>query len=80
MPAGDVPEGTTPDASVHALGSGKLATMWEEVSRMPSAQREAFLLREIRGLSYSQLAAELSLSAPSPGGKPGQPSCWLQAS
>jgi hypothetical protein len=39
--------------------------MWEEVSRMPSAQREAFLLREIRGLSYSQLAAELSLSAPS---------------
>ena len=32
---------------------------------MPSAQREAFLLREIRGLSYSQLAAELSLSTPS---------------
>jgi hypothetical protein len=47
---------------------------------MPSAQREAFLLREIRGLSYSQLAAELSLSAPSPGGEPGQPTCWLQAS
>src|SRR3954470_13346014 len=63
--AGDVPDGTTPDASVHALRSGELATMWEEVSRMPSAQREAFLLREIRGLSYSQLAAELSLSAPS---------------
>jgi RNA polymerase sigma factor (sigma-70 family) len=65
VPAGDVPDGTTPDASVHALRSGELATMWEEVSRMPSAQREAFLLREIRGLSYSQLAAELSLSAPS---------------
>jgi hypothetical protein len=32
---------------------------------MPPAQREAFLLREIRGLSYSQLAAELSLSTPS---------------
>ncbi len=32
---------------------------------MPSAQREAFLLREIRGLSYSQLAAELSLSTSS---------------
>jgi Sigma-70, region 4 len=47
---------------------------------MPSAQREAFLLREIRGLSYSQLAAELSLSAPSPDGEAGQPSCWLQAS
>jgi RNA polymerase sigma-70 factor (ECF subfamily) len=63
--AGDVPDGTTPDASVHALRATELATMWEEVSRMPSAQREAFLLREIRGLSYSQLAAELSLSAPS---------------
>jgi RNA polymerase sigma factor (sigma-70 family) len=65
VPAGDVPDGTTPDASVHALRAGELATMWEEVSRMPSAQREAFLLREIRGLSYSQLAAELSLSTPS---------------
>src|SRR5262249_16364559 len=29
------------------------------------AQREAFLLREIRGLSYGQLADELSLSPPS---------------
>jgi RNA polymerase sigma-70 factor (ECF subfamily) len=64
-PAGDVPDCTAADASVHALRAGELATMWEEVSRMPSAQREAFLLREIRGLSYSQLAAELSLSAPS---------------
>jgi RNA polymerase sigma factor (sigma-70 family) len=63
--AGDVADGTTPDASVHVLRAGELATMWEEVSRMPAAQREAFLLREIRGLSYSQLAAELSLSAPS---------------
>jgi RNA polymerase sigma-70 factor (ECF subfamily) len=64
-PAGEVADSTTPDASVHVLRAGELATMWEEVSRMPSAQREAFLLREIRGLSYSQLAAELSLSAPS---------------
>ncbi len=64
-PAAEVADATTPDASVHVLRAGELATMWEEVSRMPSAQREAFLLREIRGLSYSQLAAELSLSAPS---------------
>ena len=64
-PAGEVADGTTPDASVHVLRAGEIATMWEEVSRMPSAQREAFLLREIRGLSYSQLAAELSLSTSS---------------
>ncbi len=64
-PADEVADGTAPDASVHVFRAGELATMWEEVSRMPAAQREAFLLREIRGLSYSQLAAELSLSAPS---------------
>jgi DNA-binding CsgD family transcriptional regulator len=44
---------------------GELATVWDEVGRMPMAQREAFLLREIRGLSYGQLADELSLSSPS---------------
>jgi RNA polymerase sigma factor (sigma-70 family) len=64
-PAGEAADVTTPDASVHVLRAGEIATMWEEVSRMPSAQREAFLLREIRGLSYSQLAAELSLSTSS---------------
>ena len=65
MPTGEVADGSTPDASVHVLRAGELATIWEEVAQMPSAQREAFLLREIRGLSYSQLAAELSLSTPS---------------
>ena len=39
--------------------------MWDEVRQMPPAQRDAFLLREIRGLSYQQLAEELSLSPPS---------------
>jgi RNA polymerase sigma-70 factor (ECF subfamily) len=65
IPAPDPQEGATPDASVHALRAGELARMWDEVGRMPAAQREAFLLREIRGLSYGQLANELSLSAPS---------------
>jgi RNA polymerase sigma-70 factor (ECF subfamily) len=65
VPTGDVPDGSTPDASAQALRAGELATVWEEVGQMPRAQREAFLLREIRGLSYGQLAAELSLSTPS---------------
>jgi RNA polymerase sigma-70 factor, ECF subfamily len=65
VPASDAPDEATADASVHALREGELASMWEEVGRMPQAQREAFLLREIRGLSYRQLAAELSLSPPS---------------
>src|SRR4051794_8945400 len=65
LPTGDVPDATSPDAAVHVLRAGEIAEVWEEVGRMPPAQREAFLLREIRGLSYGQLAAELSLSPPS---------------
>ena len=65
LPAGDLPEGATPDASVHVLRAGDLATVWDEVGQMPAAQREAFLLREIRGLSYGQLAEELALSTSS---------------
>jgi RNA polymerase sigma-70 factor (ECF subfamily) len=65
VPSDDLADGATPDASLHVLRAGELATVWDEVGRMPMAQREAFLLREIRGLSYGQLADELSLSAPS---------------
>lgn len=65
MPVGAAPDGATADASVSVLRSNELARVWDEVRRMPPAQREAFLLREIRGLSYDQLAAELSLSTPS---------------
>ena len=64
-PTGDAPETATPDASVHVLRAGELASVWDEVGRMPATQREAFLLREIRGLSYGQVADELSLSRPS---------------
>ena len=65
VPTGDLPDAPTPDASAPVLRAGELAAVWDEVGRMPPAQREAFLLREIRGLSYVQLAAELSLSPPS---------------
>ena len=65
LPDSDPRDGAAPDASVHVLRAGELETVWDEVRRMPTAQREAFLLREIRGLSYGQLADELSLSTPS---------------
>src|SRR5690349_19562981 len=64
VPAGEAPDTATADASVHAQRAGELASVWEEVGRLPAAQREAFLLREIRGLSYAQLADQLSLSRP----------------
>ncbi len=50
---------------MHVLRAGQIATLWDEVERMPRAQRDAFVLREIRGLSYTQLADELALSAAS---------------
>jgi RNA polymerase sigma-70 factor, ECF subfamily len=65
LPVGEPPEQATADASTHALRSRELATVWDEVGRMPATQRQAFLLRELRGLSYGQLADELSLSTPS---------------
>jgi RNA polymerase sigma-70 factor (ECF subfamily) len=65
VPTGEAPDGATADASEHVLRAGELAGMWDEVGRMPAAQREAFLLREIRGLSYGQVADALSLSRPS---------------
>ncbi|HEY2309799.1 MAG TPA: RNA polymerase sigma factor [Gaiellaceae bacterium] len=65
VPTGDAPEAATADASVHVLRAGELARVWDEVGQMPPTQREAFLLREIRGLSYGQVADELSLSGPS---------------
>jgi RNA polymerase sigma-70 factor, ECF subfamily len=65
VPAGDVPDGAGPDASVHVLRAGEIATVWDEVGQMPATQREAFLLREVRGYSYGQLADELALSPPS---------------
>jgi RNA polymerase sigma-70 factor (ECF subfamily) len=65
VPAADPPEGAAVDASVHVLRAGDMASVWDELGHLPEAQREVFLLREIRGLSYGQLADELSLSPPS---------------
>lgn len=65
VPSAECPDGATADASAHVMRAGELAVVWDEVGQMPPAQRDAFLLREIRGLSYGQLAEELSLSPPS---------------
>ena len=53
-----------PDASAQALRNADVAELWTAISELPRAQREALLLREIRGLSYDQLGQELSLSPP----------------
>ena len=52
------------DTAADAIRNAELAELWTAIAELPQSQREALLLREIRGLSYVQLAEELSLSAP----------------
>jgi RNA polymerase sigma-70 factor (ECF subfamily) len=58
-------EGPSADTAVSAAQMSDVASLWAEVARLPPLQREAFLLREVRGLSYEQLATELEMSRPS---------------
>ena len=60
----------TPDGSAdrvarpldEAIQRAELETLWQALADLPRPQRDAFLLREIRGLSYDQLAEHLALS------------------
>jgi DNA-binding CsgD family transcriptional regulator len=40
----------------------ELAAVWAGIAQLPARQRDALLLREIRGLSYDQLAERLAIS------------------
>src|SRR5262249_57485713 len=55
---------TAPDASAEAIRNFEIVALWTAIAELPPAQREALLLREIRGLSYVQLGQELSLTPP----------------
>src|SRR5258708_2723342 len=61
-------DGTAPDeiadpvdAAVRSLDTHAL---WRAISDLPRRQREAFLLRELGGLSYDELAIALGVSVP----------------
>lgn len=53
------------DPSVLALKRAEVAAVWEAIGELPPTQREALLLREVRGLSYDELADDLQLTRPS---------------
>jgi len=53
------------DLAADALRRAELTVMWTAIAELPSMQRDAFLLREIRGLSYGQLEQQLARSGPS---------------
>jgi RNA polymerase sigma factor (sigma-70 family) len=52
----------TTDPSASAMQRAELEALWDEIARLPQAQRDALLLREICGLSYRQLAVELDVT------------------
>lgn len=53
------------DPSISAHRHGELARIWRAIEGLPETQRHALLLRELRGLTYDELAADLQLSGPS---------------
>ena len=50
------------DPATSAIQRADLEALWDEIARLPRAQRDALLLREICGLDYRQLAAELEVT------------------
>ena len=56
---------TQEDPSTVVVRRGELARVWQAIETLPASQRDALLLREVRGLGYDELAAELQLSRPS---------------
>lgn len=53
------------DPCDEVIRRAELALVWQAIDELPQSQRDAILLREIRGLSYEQLAETLELSRPS---------------
>ena len=52
------------DAYVAALRRHEVSELRAAISELPAQQREALLLREMRGLSYEEVASTLSLTRP----------------
>ena len=52
----------------HAADTDDLMGLEDALARMPDQQRRAILLREWRGLSYKEIAAEMS--SPTPPSRP----------
>ncbi len=57
-------DGDVPDPVVAAASRADLGELWRAIGELPDKQKEALLLREFSGLSYSELATALAVSEP----------------
>jgi RNA polymerase sigma factor (sigma-70 family) len=62
LPVEATPEPAGPDVHADALRRGDVATIRAALASLPKPQRDAFVLRELRGLSYDEVALTLSLT------------------
>src|SRR5574337_1321390 len=62
VPIEGEPPGATPDAHTVAVRREQVAELRDALADLPAMQREAILLREVRGFSYDEVAETLSLS------------------
>jgi RNA polymerase sigma-70 factor (ECF subfamily) len=53
---------TGDDPVTTVVRRAELAHAWQTIAELPPSQRQALLLREVRGLGYDELAADLRLS------------------
>jgi RNA polymerase sigma factor (sigma-70 family) len=62
LPSDAEPAEASPDAHSEALRREKVESLRDAIGSLPAQQREAILLREVRGLSYEEVAASLAVS------------------
>lgn len=62
LPVDAEPTATGADAYAAAVSNHEVATLREALADLPRAQREAILLRELRGFSYDEVARALSVT------------------
>jgi RNA polymerase sigma-70 factor (ECF subfamily) len=64
LPAEPEPEPSGPDAHAIAVNRHDARALRAALAELPAQQREALLLREVRGFSYEEVASTLSVTTP----------------
>ena len=62
LPSDVEPSTAAPDAHVEAVRNEHRSELAEALAALPAQQREAVLLRDVRGFSYEEVAASLAVS------------------